>query len=208
MIPHWQLLRPHQWVKNTACLAGVVFGGRLAEPLALQQAALTFVVFSLAASAVYVFNDIQDLPRDRLHPRKCQRPLPSGTVSLPQAWAIAGGLGVGAAVLAGGLGPAGAWCAALYLGLNLAYSLQLKHVVLVDVHCIALGFVLRLLAGIYALGDRPPAGSCCAHSFWLCFWAWPNGGESWGNTRKPPGNDPFWPGTPCPFSIAPSTTRR
>ncbi len=155
MSPHSQLLRPHQWVKNTACLAGVVFGGRLGEPLALQQAALTFAVFSLAASAVYVFNDIQDLPRDRLHPRKCRRPLPSGTVTVPQAWGMALGLALLAMGLALGLGAAGTLCAGAYLLLNLAYSLRLKHVVLVDVHCIALGFVLRLLAGIYAVGDRP-----------------------------------------------------
>ncbi|MFQ3680079.1 MAG: decaprenyl-phosphate phosphoribosyltransferase [Pseudanabaenaceae cyanobacterium] len=155
MSPYWQLLRPHQWIKNTACLAGVVFGGRLGEPLALQRAALAFLTFSLAASAVYVFNDIQDWPRDRLHPRKCRRPLPSGTVTVAQAWAMAVGLAGLAVGLALGLGQGGFLCAGAYLLLNLAYSLRLKHMVLVDVHCIALGFVLRLLAGIYALGDRP-----------------------------------------------------
>ncbi|MGQ9865960.1 MAG: decaprenyl-phosphate phosphoribosyltransferase [Pseudanabaenaceae cyanobacterium] len=155
MRAYWQLVRPHQWIKNTACLAGVVFGGRLGEPLALRQAALTFVAFSLAAAAVYVFNDIQDLPRDRLHPRKCRRPLASGTVTVAQARWLTLVLLAGAIALVWGLGPAAAGCAVCYLLLNLAYSLHLKHVVLVDVHCIALGFVLRLLAGIYAVGDRP-----------------------------------------------------
>ena len=151
----WDLVRPHQWTKNGICFAGVIFSGRFTEGLAVMSACAACVVFCAASSAVYVLNDILDRGRDRRHPRKCLRPIASGAVPIP----LAAGLGL---VLASA-GMAGAWCLGrmafvcllLYLVNNVAYSVRLKHLALFDVLCITFGFVLRLAAGTYAVGELP-----------------------------------------------------
>ncbi len=152
-----KLLRPHQWTKNLFCLAGVIFGERLLEPQSLLFALLTVVLFSAMASAVYIFNDIQDIERDRRHPKKRFRPLASGKVNLKTAVCISLFLAAFSLVGAYHLGWATFTCILLYAINNLCYSLHLKNQPLFDVSCIAFGFVLRLLAGIYALGDVPTA---------------------------------------------------
>lgn len=152
-----RLIRPHQWTKNLFCLAGVVFGGRLLEINAIANGILTVFLFSMIASAVYIFNDIQDIERDRQHPKKCHRPLASGRVNLKIAKAIAIFLVTVSLMGSYYLGITTFLCLFLYLINNIAYSLKLKNIPLFDVSCIAFGFVLRLLAGIYALGDTPTA---------------------------------------------------
>ncbi|NJK39839.1 MAG: UbiA prenyltransferase family protein [Oscillatoriales cyanobacterium RM2_1_1] len=152
-----QLLRPHQWTKNLFCLAGVVFGGRLLEPRAILLDCLTVVVFSAMASAVYIFNDIQDIERDRRHPKKCFRPIASGQIRIQSASLIGSGLALFALLGSYSLGLATFMCVLGYGINNIAYSLKLKHIPLFDVNCIALGFVFRLLAGIYVLDDKPTA---------------------------------------------------
>jgi 4-hydroxybenzoate polyprenyltransferase len=149
-------LRPHQWIKNGLVFAGVLFAGRLTDPASLARALEGFVAFSLLSGAVYLFNDLNDLAADRLHPVKRLRPLASG--ALPAGAARAGLVAVlvAAAILAWHLGPRFALTAATYLGLNLAYSLGLKHVVLVDVMLIAAGFVLRAIAGVELLVPLAP----------------------------------------------------
>src|SRR6185369_4303136 len=90
MILAWlKLLRPQQWTKNAFCLAGLVFSGRLADPTAIPKALLTFAVFCVASSAIYVLNDAVDAERDRLHPRKKNRPIANGSVSKTSAIVIA-----------------------------------------------------------------------------------------------------------------------
>jgi 4-hydroxybenzoate polyprenyltransferase len=149
------VLRPRQWVKNAACLAGLIFSGLLLNGPAEFAALAATVMFCAAASAVYVFNDICDRKSDRLSPRKARRPLASGALPLGVALAgCVGALAVGAA-LACALGPACVTVLALYLAMNLVYCLFLKHAVLADVMVIALGFVLRVLAGVYAIGAAP-----------------------------------------------------
>ena len=152
-----KLLRPHHWTKNLFCLAGVIFGDRLLEPRSIALSLLTVVLFSAMASAVYIFNDIQDVERDRRHPKKRFRPIASGKISVKTAIFI--GLFLATFSLAGGyhLGWATFACVLLYATNNIFYSLHLKNQPLFDVSCIAFGFVLRLLAGIYALGDVPTA---------------------------------------------------
>jgi len=157
MPPLLKLLRPAQWTKNGFCLAGVVFSGHFHEPRAIAGAFLVFILFCAASSSVYIFNDLVDAERDAAHPLKFNRPIPSGTVSKRSAVALA-------AVLTAGVLATAAWfnvyvlaCLAAYFGLNLAYTFLLKHLPIVDVHCIALGFVLRLLAGIYGVGALPTA---------------------------------------------------
>ena len=149
-------LRPYQWVKNGLVLAGVLFAGRLTDPRALFLAAEGLVAFSLLSGAVYLFNDLHDLAADRLHPKKRLRPLASGRLSPGFARAGLAVVLLAATLLAWHLGPRFAATAAAYLGLNLAYSLGLKHVVLVDVLAIALGFVLRAIAGVALLVPLVP----------------------------------------------------
>jgi 4-hydroxybenzoate polyprenyltransferase len=149
-------LRPYQWVKNGLVLAGVLFAGRLTDPRALFLAFEGLVAFSLLSGAVYLINDLHDLAADRLHPKKRLRPLASGKLSPGMARAGLAVVLLAAGLLAWDLGPRFAATAAGYLALNLAYSLGLKHVVLVDVLAIALGFVLRAIAGVALLVPLVP----------------------------------------------------
>lgn len=150
----WQAMRPGQWTKNLFVLGGVVFAHRFSDPTALAQALEATVIFCLLSSASYVFNDLRDIERDRLHPRKCMRPLVAGSLSRRGGGLLAVTLGVGGLGASLLLGPRFGAVALAYLGLNLAYSLGLKRVVLLDVMAVAIGFVLRAVAGVVAL--RPP----------------------------------------------------
>ena len=142
-----RLLRPAQWSKNIFLFAGLIFGHRLTDPPSVLAAVLGFACFSLLSSAVYIINDIHDRQEDRLHPRKRLRPIPSGQVGITPAVILA------VAVLAIGL--LGSWLLSggffvvglAYLGLQFAYTFALKHVVLLDVVSLGLGFVLRAVAG-------------------------------------------------------------
>jgi 4-hydroxybenzoate polyprenyltransferase len=149
------LLRPHHWTKNVACLAGVLFSGRFVDPAADVRAAWTFVVFCAASSAAYVLNDVLDRERDRQHPLKRRRPLASGALSVPLAVAIGATLALLAFAGAAALGRGVLVCLAFYAANNVAYSVALKHLVLFDVLSIAVGLVLRLLAGVYVVGELP-----------------------------------------------------
>jgi 4-hydroxybenzoate polyprenyltransferase len=151
-----RLLRPHQWTKNGFCLAGVFFSGRwLEDAYSIGTAVGCFGCFCAASSAAYIFNDVVDRERDRLHPLKCQRPVASGAVSVPAALTLASLLAAVALSGAYALGWAVLGCLVLYFANNFAYSWGLKHYALVDVLSIANGFVLRLLAGVYAVGVLP-----------------------------------------------------
>src|SRR5262249_27321305 len=140
-----------------ACFAGLIFSGRLFEPRAVAAAALAFGGFCLAASAAYLLNDVIDRPLDRVNPAKRKRPIASGEV--PTSWALA----ASAALALGALGASLALrplCLAVmgtYLAATVAYSLRLKHAVLLDVGLIAFGFVLRVLYGVYAVQVKPTA---------------------------------------------------
>jgi len=144
---YFQLLRPQQWIKNLFVFAGLIFGQKLGDSAAVVATLLGFVCLSLVSSAVYVLNDIHDRAEDRLHPRKRNRPIASGTVSVPAALALF------SLVLVVGLG--GSWrldsgffvVVTVYFALQLGYTFGFKHVVLLDVIVIGLGFVLRAIAG-------------------------------------------------------------
>jgi 4-hydroxybenzoate polyprenyltransferase len=151
-----EALRPKQWIKNGLVLIGIVFAGMLTNPQALVRTALGFVGFSLLSGAVYLFNDLRDVEADRLHPKKRLRPIPSGRLSVSAAWAWLLVVLALAGVIAWFLGPWYAAAAGAYLVLNLAYSLGLKHVVLLDVLTIATGFVLRAIAGVELLRPLQP----------------------------------------------------
>ncbi len=150
-----RLLRPSHWSKNLFVLAALLFSGQALDPGAVLDALGAFAAFCLAASAVYAFNDVRDCEADRAHPIKCRRPVAAGEISTTHATAAAGVLGVGGLALAYAVTPAAAAWLALYLVLNIAYSLGLKQVVLLDVFAIAAFFVIRLLVGAAAVQARP-----------------------------------------------------
>jgi len=157
--PYLKLLRPHQWVKSGFVFVGVLFGHAWNEPLLVHQVLLAATAFALAASAIYVFNDLADREADREHPQKRHRPLASGTVSVPQALLLAGGCMVSALLLAHAASTTVLLIVLFYAALNVAYSMGLKHVVLLDVFIISAGFMLRILAGTLGIGIAP--------SYWL-----------------------------------------
>ena len=144
-------LRPHQWTKNLLVFAALALSKHLFEREAFLRALLAFGIFCGLSGTVYVINDITDLARDRLHPRKRLRPLASGALSPAAARALAGGLGLACLALSWILGRDFALVALLYVLLNLAYSFRLKEIVIVDVLSISLGFLLRGVAGALAI---------------------------------------------------------
>ncbi len=144
-------LRPVQWVKNFFVLAPLVFAGQLVDGTALARGLAMFAAFCLTSSAVYLVNDIRDRDADRRHPLKRHRPIASGALPTPVATAAAAVLLAAAGVLTYRLGAAALTVLAVYAVLNLLYSMGLKHVVILDVMIVSLGFVLRVLAGGFAV---------------------------------------------------------
>jgi 4-hydroxybenzoate polyprenyltransferase len=152
LAPLVRSLRPSQWAKNLFVLAPLVFGSRLGDRVAVARALLALLAFCCAASAVYLVNDLRDREEDRRHPLKRSRPLASGTLKVPAAVAAVLVLIAAVAGLAACLGGGFAVVMGAYLLLNLLYTLWFKHMVILDVMCIGLGFVLRVLAGAQATG--------------------------------------------------------
>ena len=148
-------MRPHQWVKNLFVVAPLVFAKGLDEPDLVVRAALAFIVFSMAASAVYVLNDLADVEADRAHPVKRKRPIASGALPEGRARLAIGALAALACAGALLLGWKVLVVVVAYFALQLAYTFWLKRVPYVDVLCIAAGFELRVLCGTFAL-DVPP----------------------------------------------------
>ena len=144
------LIRPQQWIKNGFVLIPMCFGGRLLNADDAIASVVTFFAFSFAASAIYCFNDIVDVDADRRHSVKCHRPIASGAVSVPTAYALMAVLALLSALLLFFLPQrAGetAGIVAFYFLLNMAYCLWLKRHAIIDVCTVAFGFVLRILAG-------------------------------------------------------------
>lgn len=148
------LARPHQWLKNGFVGLGFVFGRQWSPELAISVA-WVFLAFCLASSGVYALNDIVDVDKDRAHPRKRLRAVASDAVSVAQAGLFAVALLGTSLALAWAVEPRAAVCLVAYLLLNVAYSLLLKHRVVVDVFAISAGFMLRILAGSWGLGIPP-----------------------------------------------------
>jgi len=144
-------LRPGQWTKNLVVFAGLLFGRRLFDRDAVIRAAAAFVIFCALSGVVYLVNDVADRDSDRRHPLKAKRPIASGALSVPMALAAALALGVAGILAALAVGPPFALVAASYLALQIAYSGTLKHIVIIDVLTIAIGFVLRAVAGAEAV---------------------------------------------------------
>jgi 4-hydroxybenzoate polyprenyltransferase len=147
-------LRPRQWSKNLLLFAGLIFAAKLGDAHRWVEAVVIFNASCAASSAAYLVNDVRDAPADRLHPVKRQRAIARGEVPPERALAFAGLLGALAIALAAWLGVASLVFLLAFGVLQLAYSLGLKHVVLVDVALIAALFVVRAAAGADAVDVR------------------------------------------------------
>jgi len=143
--------RPEQWTKNLFVFAALLFAKRLDDGDAVRLAVETFVIFCALSSAVYLFNDIADRDADREHPIKRFRPIAAGELSPVTAGTAGAVLAAGALGAAWTLAPSLGLTALAYIALQAAYSLVLKHVVILDALSIASGFVLRAVAGGVAI---------------------------------------------------------
>lgn len=151
MIPLLQSLRPKQWIKNLLVFAALLFSLNIFHADLTLRAVYAFLLFCAASSSIYLVNDILDVANDRLHPVKSLRPIASGRVGLGTAWILSLILAAAAIGVGYVLDPRFSIVVALYIVLQLVYSKFLKHLVILDVMVIAVGFVLRAMAGAYAI---------------------------------------------------------
>lgn len=155
MVEWFRLLRPHQWIKNGFVLVGWVFSHQWGDPALAERVAFAFAAFCLMSSAVYALNDVFDRQADREHPRKRLRPVASGAIAPRAAVSAAVMLALAALALASLASLIAVGLLAGYALMNIAYSIRLKHVAVLDVFIIAAGFMLRILAGTWGVGIAP-----------------------------------------------------
>jgi decaprenyl-phosphate phosphoribosyltransferase len=146
------LMRPHQYVKNFFIFLPLFFGLQITDTALLLNAFIAFIAFSISASAIYTLNDYHDIEEDRQHPKKKKRPLASGAISKPQAIIVMSVLFILGFILIVSLSMQATYILLAYVGMNIAYSFYLKHIPIVDISTIAIGFVLRLFVGASVTG--------------------------------------------------------
>jgi decaprenyl-phosphate phosphoribosyltransferase len=147
-----RLLRPRQWIKNTAIFAAITFSGSLFEWTIFQKVFLAFIAFCSLSSASYIINDIFDIQKDRLHPFKRFRPLANKTLSVTYALVVACTLIIFSFILGFWINPAFLTLGIIYLAIQFFYSTILKPIAIVDILAIAFGYILRVYAGELAGG--------------------------------------------------------
>ena len=143
----FESLRPKQWHKNLFIFAPLIFSQNVFEWPLLQRSLLGFLAFCLLSGAVYIFNDLHDMEEDKRHPLKARRPLASGRLKKTHVWIAFILTGTGSLALSYALSPSFFAAALVYFVLQTAYSLGLKHIVILDLFIIAAGFLLRVVAG-------------------------------------------------------------
>lgn len=146
------LMRVHQWIKNIILFAGVIFGRKLSDPDAILKSFFAFLLFSVIASCQYVINDYLDRKEDALHPEKKHRPLASGKIDASLALLLTVIILPLSLTLSYSLNPAFFALCCFYFGFNLVYSKYLKHIVILDVMSISIGFVIRAISGAVVIG--------------------------------------------------------
>ena len=144
-------LRPRQWLKNLLLFAGIIFAAQVGDPARWLEAGAAFIAYCAGSSAAYLVNDLRDAPDDRLHPVKRRRPIARGEVRRRTAVALAVALAVGAVVITAILGSSSVAFLIAFAALQAAYTVRLKHIVLIDVLVIAALFVVRAAAGAVAV---------------------------------------------------------
>lgn len=147
-----RLLRPRQWIKNFAIFPAILFTGQLFEILVLQKIILGFITFCFLSSAIYIINDIFDIKKDKLHPFKKYRPLAHGDISIPTGLIIAVILGVASLIISHYVTPAFFILIIVFAILQVAYSMFLKNIALIDILALAAGYILRVYGGEFASG--------------------------------------------------------
>lgn len=140
-------MRPHQYVKNLFIFLPLFFALKITDTGLLLNAFIAFIAFSFTASAIYILNDYRDIEEDRLHPKKKNRPLASGAIQKNEAMVMMIGLAVSGFIIMGLLSLQALAILVAYVILNIAYSFYLKHVAIIDIVIIAIGFVLRVFVG-------------------------------------------------------------
>lgn len=151
MIDILKLLRAHQWTKNVLLFAGLIFTNHIFDYVYVSRAFIGFVLFSSISSVIYIINDLLDREIDRQHPRKRHRPLAAGRIKPQTAVIIAAFLFFGAIIGASFLSWKFLLIMSVYFAVMTTYSLALKHIVILDLMIVALGFVMRAVAGIFAI---------------------------------------------------------
>jgi 4-hydroxybenzoate polyprenyltransferase len=145
-------MRPHHWTKNVFVFAALIFGQQITVPLAVGRAIGAFICFCLAASSIYIFNDVIDRGTDSLHPEKRKRPIAAGSVNVGSA-AVVSALCAAAAIIAGfALARSFAAVILAYIVLMILYSLFFKRIMILDCVVISAGFCLRAIAGAVVVG--------------------------------------------------------
>jgi len=147
--PYYKVLRVRQWLKNGALFIPILFGGRLFEPQYFNLVLISFIIFCALSSGTYILNDLTDIPYDREHPLKKNRPIPSGKISVATAQTMAVALIILPLILAFIVDTGFFVVAAAYVVTMILYSLVLKQIPIIDVLIVAFGFVLRVFAGSF-----------------------------------------------------------
>ncbi len=147
-------MRPRQWTKNLLVFAAILFAGKASDPEALRYVVLAFVAFCILSAAVYLLNDSLDAESDARHPDKRHRPIAAGRIPAHEGILLAVVCALLGLVIAHFATPIFGFfiTAVLYLALTTAYTLWLKHIVILDVLAVSLGYVLRAVAGAEAIG--------------------------------------------------------
>lgn len=157
IVAYIECLRPTQWTKNLVVLAAVIFSRNLFVGHLTARSLAGLGIFCLLSGSIYVFNDLMDYEQDKVHPEKSRRPIASGRVSKRGAAVLATVAATVGLVLAARLGFAFFLISAIYFALIMGYSLGLKHVVVLDVMIISIGFILRAIAGVEVLKPLDPS---------------------------------------------------
>ena len=142
-----KLIRPHQYIKNLFIFAPLFFVGQIANVELFLNLVVTFIAFSISASAIYILNDFQDIEEDRQHPEKKYRPLASGAISKKTAIVLMNTFFIVGISLMATLSLQALVILCLYIALNFGYSFYFKRIAILDVTIISIGFVLRLFVG-------------------------------------------------------------
>ncbi|MDK2944172.1 MAG: decaprenyl-phosphate phosphoribosyltransferase [Mesotoga sp.] len=161
-----RLIRVKQWLKNLFVFAPLIFSSSLTDTVSVLRAILIFFAFCLASSGVYILNDIRDRESDSHHSRKKERPIASGQVRVSSAVIVSLLLFGSAAVTSSLLPFLSSLFLLLYIVVNLFYTLKGKELVLIDAFCISAGFVIRVMAGAYAI-ETTPTGWIVVTTFFL-----------------------------------------
>lgn len=152
---YFLLLRPQQWIKNLFVFVGLVFSGAIVQPALFVDGLMLFFGFSLGAGSVYVLNDLIDAEQDRLHEQKRFRPIASRAVTEKEAYILTAFSTILSSLLIGLVSLTALAILISYLLMNLAYTLSLKNIPILDVFVVAFGFVLRVFIGTFGLGIAP-----------------------------------------------------